>query len=1075
MELARDILGRHPEYGGGRAEKVPIADVGTAKRQARRSWLAQVRALYDEAAVPSLHGRLVVIGLAELEPALRSALKVDGFYDTLVSELREPIETLWARTTSATSATRTPPATARDETGARPAPTIAERLWSLLSPSSKAAIEHAAALTSDGTIHAEHLLLGLYDKPGGPTRTFLDQAGVTRAALDLALAKAVKVRPRDPGTPAKLDALPPLSAHVFQALRNAESLAEELGSAAIRSRHLFYGTLAVTNCEVATALADVGVTAARFREWMLSSEVRHADRRVLAGGISADLVDPDRGIPKEKDDLGVSTYVAMMATAIAREDTKLPLSIGLFGEWGSGKSYFMGLLRKQVKDLASSQRPGYLPGIVQIGFNAWSYADANLWASLGDEIFRELAGPTDDEQEAKDRERREQLRTQLADQQGRFKELENAKATAGVEVAKLRAELDEHRHERRTSAVELLKATTAAVEADEQLTTELKDVWRKVGVRDETEQARVLADAVTGTRDAVTATREAVAAVRWTAAPGRRRYLVAAAVAVAAVLIVAGLAYSGLLTQWLPRVLTGAGLVTVLATVATVTKRTADGMSALANLVNQIRQRTQAGKDAEVKAATDRLREAEAREQVAQAQLDQVVARVGELGRELVELAPGQRLYTFLAERAASEDYRSQLGLIATIRRDLERLAKLQDEWRKDKSKVAIDRIVLYIDDLDRCTPRQVVEVLQAVHLLLALDLFVVVVGVDPRWLLHSLRDQYQSTLHAPPQLGGAEGAAAAPSQPRDNGTIREDANRLMLGTPHDYLEKIFNVPFVLPAMTPDGFAKLIHRLSLDEASTDHDAVPQPSVPAADGDAARPSGTGTGGPAPDGAASIRTEPSVAPPVQEGSEVAAVQQGDAVVRTPLTDPELKILSALAPLVRSPREAKRLLNLYRMLRSTQDLSDASRFLGAEHAEGAEGGEGGEGEFQAVAVLLGLLAASPQLLSQILFAPADPEEKLLGGICHRAGRGTWGAFLSGLRPRLVDERWRNDLRDGLPDADRAQWQLLVERARPASALVTLPDLTAFATWAPHVARFSFLLVPVAGGHGRDARPGR
>ena len=28
-----------------------------------------------------------------------------------------------------------------------------------------------------------------------------------------------------------------------------------------------------------------------------------------------------------------------------------------------------------------------------------------------------------------------------------------------------------------------------------------------------------------------------------------------------------------------------------------------------------------------------------------------------------------------------------------------------------------IDRIVLYIDDLDRCSPRRVVEVLQAVHL----------------------------------------------------------------------------------------------------------------------------------------------------------------------------------------------------------------------------------------------------------------------------------------------------------------------------------------------------------------------
>ena len=195
-------------------------------------------------------------------------------------------------------------------------------------------------------------------------------------------------------------------------------------------------------------------------------DAKQVESRVLAGGISADLVDPDRGIPREEDDLGVSTYVAMMATAIARKDTKLPLSIGLFGEWGSGKSYFMGLLRKQVKELASSGDPAYNSGIVQIGFNAWSYADANLWASLGDEIFRQLAGPTDEEEEAEDRERRERLRTWLADEQGRIKELEAAKAAATTEVAKLRGELERREHDRANSALTLLRATVQAVQTD---------------------------------------------------------------------------------------------------------------------------------------------------------------------------------------------------------------------------------------------------------------------------------------------------------------------------------------------------------------------------------------------------------------------------------------------------------------------------------------------------------------------------------------------------------------------------------------------------------------------------------
>src|SRR5262249_28269373 len=160
-------------------------------------------------------------------------------------------------------------------------------------------------------------------------------------------------------------------------------------------------------------------------------------------------------------------------------------------------------------------------------------------------------------------------------------------------------------------------------------------------------------------------------------------------------------------------------------------------------------------------------------------QHDEVVQRVAELSRELAELSPGQRFYHFVTERAGSEDYRRHLGLISTIRKDFEQLVTLLTDWREhgaDDNTVRIDRIVLYIDDLDRCSPEQVVQVLQAVHLLLALDLFVVVVGVDPRWLLRSLQHEYSRLLTS-------DGARAAdPTQ----------------ASPHDYLEKIFNVPFSL-------------------------------------------------------------------------------------------------------------------------------------------------------------------------------------------------------------------------------------------------------------------------------------
>jgi predicted KAP-like P-loop ATPase len=160
----------------------------------------------------------------------------------------------------------------------------------------------------------------------------------------------------------------------------------------------------------------------------------------LAGGVSADLVRPDLGIHAADDHLNLSTYVGMMATVVARTDTPLPLSIGLFGEWGSGKSTFMGLLRGRVAELSSSGSPDYLRDVVQIGFNAWTYADADLWASLGDEIFRALIGP-----EATDDEMRQTVRSELDTKLARADELAAARDHAASEAASLQNELDQAR------------------------------------------------------------------------------------------------------------------------------------------------------------------------------------------------------------------------------------------------------------------------------------------------------------------------------------------------------------------------------------------------------------------------------------------------------------------------------------------------------------------------------------------------------------------------------------------------------------------------------------------------------
>lgn len=136
---------------------------------------------------------------------------------------------------------------------------------------------------------------------------------------------------------------------------------------------------------------------------------------------------------------------------------------------------------------------------------------------------------------------------------------------------------------------------------------------------------------------------------------------------------------------------------------------------------------------------------------------------------------------------STSDDYRRHLGLVSTARRDFEALTeRLADP--SPKTGPQVERIILYIDDLDRCAEGRVKDVLEAVHLLLAFKLFVVVVGVDSRWLTHSLDKVYGAF----DEEGGA------------------DERR---STPQDYLEKIFQIIVNLRPMTPLGFGQLMSRL----------------------------------------------------------------------------------------------------------------------------------------------------------------------------------------------------------------------------------------------------------------------
>ncbi|HET9957425.1 MAG TPA: P-loop NTPase fold protein, partial [Polyangiaceae bacterium] len=114
------------------------------------------------------------------------------------------------------------------------------------------------------------------------------------------------------------------------------------------------------------------------------------------------------------DCLNLDATVSAVANLFASPELDGSLSLGVFGNWGSGKSFFMRRLRLAIDELTAQARaqaepwatPVYWPNIVQVEFNAWHYVDSNLWASLVAHLLQQL-------RDFKPGERSETQRTQL--------------------------------------------------------------------------------------------------------------------------------------------------------------------------------------------------------------------------------------------------------------------------------------------------------------------------------------------------------------------------------------------------------------------------------------------------------------------------------------------------------------------------------------------------------------------------------------------------------------------------------------------------------------------------------------
>lgn len=650
-----------------------------------------------------------------------------------------------------------------------------------------------------------------------------------------------------------------------------------------------------------------------------------------------------------QDMLGITPDVNAFATLIAATSVVPPLSIGLFGDWGSGKSFFMDQLQTTIANLAAKARKSEKPQhelpfykrIVQVQFNAWHYADGNLWASLVEHIFDTLRGGDDPASLEAFRKNiidqlgldERQLNSALAEQDLAQKRLDTA--NSAVKEADEQIKKD-------TEKLAQLRAEDIRLDigdVHEEDKTKIKSLLLRTGVAASTESGKDLVAALEVARATVERGGVILNWVRSGKNPRIQAILLAAILL--APLVVGALGWLAVRALSWPQDLSQVsvlftGLATFAACAAGVVKRGSDWLGTWITGAEQIKQRVdqrveerRAKGREEMAKLEQELEKSRSEYQLARQRAEEAALRVTERQAELQNATAGTLMARFIQDRVKSNDYRQYLGVLAIVRRDFEQLSNLMERFNAQLNRPPdgatapetnvdanyVNRIVLYIDDLDRCPPRKVVEVLQAVHLLLAFPLFVVVVGVDARWVHRALGTAYGKMLTG--EGGGA--------------------------TPEDYLEKVFQIPFWLEDTPNSARERMLHGLLGSSVRTlaplpsgDAIVLTQDRPPLSPGSMADSNGSnGNGRPG-------TTTEGVLPEHTSEPSPEAIR---------LEQFELDYMLGLAPILRSPRSLKRFTNLYRLMRAGLSESAFFDFLNLQ-------------EYRLVQVLLALATGAPRL---------------------------------------------------------------------------------------------------------------
>ncbi len=525
---------------------------------------------------------------------------------------------------------------------------------------------------------------------------------------------------------------------------------------------------------------------------------------------------------KGEDLLGVLDEANAIADTIAFKDLQPPFVVGILGGWGSGKSFTYNLIKERLKEIQKYDLTDenvkkifpYVGHIFSVWFDVWTYGKGSLWASLMFQILTDINDQLDLEatitnehilqgvsvmelmDEFTTSGERKYLRNKVKDKRVQEAIRKWNPKGGNITQALVNAINSNYEEEVKTLAKKKKQLEKVTVMKKQQL------AWKEVTAEKNTsilpEIKRLLKDAYKqyGEESADEEGFQTVEAVlnsmaRWKTKYGRlKNFFDLSKAGRMSPLWVAVFLSSLIIAVAIPLVLKNIGAMAaaigpalsgLYAKYEDAKKRLKSAQEEINKVASEMHLDKEQLQEALEAANKAQLRRDGIDEEKQQGLMQDLSAEINLL-EDSIWLRKGDSLHRVVGDRVEENTYKEHLGVVHQAQEDLKRISDAMLS-NKDNFPRGDPRIVLFIDDLDRCPPNKVVETLEAVQLLVKTKLFVVVLAIDAQYVTLCLEDKYKNILHPKRHPSGL-----------------------------DYIEKIIQLPYRVPPISDEYMEKFLQQ-----------------------------------------------------------------------------------------------------------------------------------------------------------------------------------------------------------------------------------------------------------------------